>query len=347
MNGWAAGICVAALLLFSQEAMAAASRAAEVFVKGVMPALFPMMVVGKLMRLPQKNEHSFPGAVVMAFAGGSPASAQRVRILYDAGRVPRGALEPLLAATGVMSPMFFVGTLVGWTGLRGACWAMLAAHWLGALVAAGLWALARRLWKGGQTQAGRTDTEGRRQPGASRPASAPDRREALGALLPRAITEAAQALLAVCGSMMLFSILAGVLRAALLRLCPVWTAANEPALSVLWALLETGSGAAAVLKSHETPPLMLLCGLCSFGGLSIWLQNLLFVGECVRPAKLLQMRALHGAVSMGLFAVFERLWPALTAAFAAPGAEMVRQAGVPALVPLLLSGLALYRRRAS
>ena len=144
------------------------------------------------------------------------------------------------------------------------------------------------------------------------------------------------------------SILAGVLQAALSRLCPAWTAANGPALSVLWALLETGGGAAAVLKSHAAPPLALLCGLCSFGGLSIWLQNLLFVGKCIRPVRLLQMRALHGAVSMGLFAAFERLWPALTAAFAAQGAQTARQAGAGwALVALLLSGLALCRRRAS
>jgi len=306
-----------------------------------------MMVLGKLMRLPQKDEHSFPGAVIMAFAGGSPASAQRVRLMYDAGRVPQRALEPLLAATGVMSPMFFVGTLADWTGLRAACWAMLAAHWLGALITAGLWALGRGLWKSGQTQAGRTVADGRRQPGASHPAGAPDGREPLGAMLPRAVTEAAQALLAVCGSMMLFSILAGVARAALLRLWPAWAASHARALSVLWALLETGGGAAAVLGSYEAPPLMLLCGLCSFGGLSIWLQNLLFVGKCARPAKLLAMRALHGAVSMGLFAAMARLWPTLTAAFAAQGAQAVRETGVPALVPLLLSGLALCRRRAS
>lgn len=344
MNGWAASICAAALLLFSPEAMAAASTAAEVFVSGVMPALFPMMVVTKLMRLPQKGEHSFLGAVGMAFAGGSPASAQRARLLYDAGRVPDGALEPMLAATGVMSPMFFVGTLAGWTGLRGACWAMLGAHWLGALLTAGLWALGRRLWRGGRAKPG-----SRPAAYAGQPPSAPAApKEALGALLPRAVTEAAQAMLAVCGSMMLFSILAGVLQAALSRLCPAWTAANGPALSVLWALLETGGGAAAVLKSHAAPPLALLCGLCSFGGLSIWLQNLLFVGKCIRPVRLLQMRALHGAVSMGLFAAFERLWPALTAAFAAQGAQTARQAGAGwALVALLLSGLALCRRRAS
>lgn len=48
----------------------------------------------------------------------------------------RGALEPLLAACGVMSPMFFTGTLAQWTGLRAGCWVLLLCHWTGALAAA-------------------------------------------------------------------------------------------------------------------------------------------------------------------------------------------------------------------
>lgn len=56
----------------------------------------------------------------------------------------RGALEPLLAACGVMSPMFFTGTLAQWTGLRAGCWVLLLCHWTGALAAAGVVRLAAR-----------------------------------------------------------------------------------------------------------------------------------------------------------------------------------------------------------
>ena len=59
----------------------------------------------------------------------------------------------------------------------------------------------------------------------------------------------------------------------------------------------------------------LLCALCSFGGLSIWLQNLLFVPECIRPAKLLCVRMLHGALSGGLALLVFTLFPGLTRPF--------------------------------
>ena len=75
------------------------------------------------------------------------------------------------------------------------------------------------------------------------------------------------------------------------------------------------SGAAAVLVAWPQAPMALLCALCSFGGLSIWLQNLMFVDRCVRPVKLLMMRMLHGALSGGLALLIFTLFPGLTRPF--------------------------------
>ena len=148
MGGLVMGACLAAVLMFSSEAMAAASQAAQVFASGVMPALLPMMVLCRLFTPGKNHEHSpvrdAVGAVLFSFASGSPASAQRLDDLWCAGAVSPRALEPLLAACGVMSPMFFVGTLATWTGLKAGCWAMLACHWLGALATAGLVRLMER-----------------------------------------------------------------------------------------------------------------------------------------------------------------------------------------------------------
>ena len=80
-------------------------------------------------------------------------------------------------------------------------------------------------------------------------------------------------------------------------------------------VLAIGGGAAAVLEAWPQAPMALLCALCSFGGLSIWLQNLLFVPECIRPAKLLCMRMLHGALSGGLALLIFTLFPGLTRPF--------------------------------
>ena len=299
MGGLVMGACLAAVLVFSSEAMAAASQAARVFASGVMPALLPMMVLCRLFA-PGENHEQSPvrdaaGAVLFSFASGSPASAQRVRDLWSAGAVSPRLLEPLLAACGVMSPMFFVGTLATWTGLKAACWAMLACHWLGALATAGLvWLMER----GGNAAHPREQAAQEQAPS-----------------LPAAVAGAATALVAVCGAMMAFAAAAGVLKALLTALFPAWMTAHRPLVAAAWALMEVGGGAAAMLEAWPRPPLALLCAVCSFGGLSIWLQNLMFVDRCVRPAKLLMMRMLHGALSLGFSLTVFTLFPGLTRPF--------------------------------
>ncbi|MEG2719029.1 MAG: hypothetical protein RSA55_05785, partial [Clostridia bacterium] len=242
-----------------------------------------------------------------------------------------------------MSPMFFVGTLSGWTGLPTAAWAMLGLHWASALLVGGGCFLYQRFKNNAKGLRAASQAEG-----AEKITNANATENSVMSALPAAITSAAQALLAVCGAMMVFAIVVGVLRAALAAVLPQWTAAHRPFLAVLHALLEIGGGAAEVLSSFEAPPLPLLCGLCSFGGLSIWLQNLLFVGECVRPAKLLLLRALHGALAYGLCWLLLGCFPMLAQAFMpmAGGTEALHviRAHISPLLPLLLLLTALAAR---
>jgi len=273
-------VCTALMLMllaFSDAAMAAALSAARCFVQGVMPALAPMMVLGKMMPNRTKTEHSgkrdFFRSVLFSFAAGSPAAAQRLRAGGWSGR----GWECMLCLTGVMSPMFFTGTLAGWLSSRRDGWVLLGVHWAGAAAAAGLW---RLLAKGGDNiqlapQASEKNT------------------------LPSAIAQSAHSLLCVLGAMMVFSVAASLLNSALGSAFPSWTARHADALAAVWALLEIGGGSAAVIETWEQPQ-ALLSALCGFGGLSIWLQNLLFVENSIRPGKLLAMRALHGAVSYGI-----------------------------------------------
>lgn len=328
MGGVTAAICLGALLLFSSDAMAAASDAAQVFVHGVMPALFPMMVLCRMMPLRSNDEHSgmFVGATLFSFLSGSPASAQRVRKLWDAGRVDKTVLVPLLAATGVMSPMFFVGTLAGWTGRGAAMWMLLGIHWLSALMTAGALFAVERL-RGEKNEGGAMPQMGAR--------------DAAPVSLSEAISASAQALMGVCGAMMIFSIAAGVIKACLTRILPDWTEAHAQFFSVLWALLEIGGGSAAMLRAWGALPLALLSGLCAFGGLSIVLQNLLFLQPCIRPMRLIAIRALHGAVSLGLAQLVFLCFPLLAQAFAADAVGGYAGSGAfSPLIPLLLICLA-------
>lgn len=289
----AAIVCTALLLMllgFSDRAMEAALASARCFAHSVMPALFPMMVLGKMMPDRTKAEHSIAGCWVrtglFAWAAGSPAAARRAA---DArGGMTQAGWESLLCLTGVMSPLFFTGTLAGLLGSAQAGRRLLVSHWLGAAGAAAVWRLLARK----KTQRlVHEETEKAEQ-----------------MRLTDAIDQSARSMLCVCGAMMAFSVAAGLVRSVLAALFPVWTERHAEVLAAGWALMEIGSGSAAVIACMAQPH-ALLGALCGFGGLSLWLQNLLFLPKSIRPARLLCMRAVHGAVSYGIVRVWAWLSP--------------------------------------
>ena len=106
---WIFGLA-ALMLLDSDTALNAVNGAAGVFVRSVMPALFPMMVLNGLSARLSGRERRWM-TVGFCWLAGSPASAQRLEGLWERGELPERALLPLAAATGVMSPLFFVGSL--------------------------------------------------------------------------------------------------------------------------------------------------------------------------------------------------------------------------------------------
>lgn len=292
---WIFGLA-ALMLLDSDTVLNAVNGAAGVFVRSVMPALFPMMVLNGLSARLSGRERRWM-TVGFCWLAGSPASAQRLEGLRERGELPERALLPLAAATGVMSPLFFVGSLGSRLPNPAGGWLLLTAHWLGALAAAGLiHGLCRRFssMEKAETVCPEERTAGR---------------ASLLAALPDSLRQAGTALLSVCGAMMLFSILAAFFRQGISFLLPGWAADHPEIPALLWALLEIGGGAHALLDVSPTPDLPLLCALCSFGGLSIWMQNLLFLGKSIRPGKLLLLRLLHGAAAYGICRMLVRLFP--------------------------------------
>jgi len=293
---WIFGLA-ALMLLDSDTVLNAVNGAAGVFVRSVMPALFPMMVLNGLSARLSGRERRWM-TVGFCWLAGSPASAQRLEGLRERGELPERALLPLAAATGVMSPLFFVGSLGSRLPNPAGGWLLLTAHWLGALAAAGLiHGLCRRF--SSMEKAETVRPEQRTAAG----------RTSLLAALPDSLRQAGTALLSVCGAMMLFSILAAFFRQGLSALLPGWAADHPEIPALLWALLEIGGGAHALLDVSPTPDLPLLCALCSFGGLSIWMQNLLFLGKSIRPGRLLACRLLHGAAAYGVCRMLVRLFP--------------------------------------
>ncbi|MBE5800877.1 MAG: hypothetical protein E7319_01145 [Clostridiales bacterium] len=331
--GW-----VGLLLFFSKETMEAALQAADLFVGGVMPALFPVMVLGGLVRLRAGNGKPSPATgifyIMFGFAAGSPASAKQLSASVEAGLFPVRWLMSLACACGVMSPMFFIGTLASRVG-QAAAWRMLLVHWATAIITGLLCYAFDRVCSPNKEPA----CEDRRATGTELPTPVS---------LPLAISAAAQALLSVLGAMMLFAMAAALLKAAAFRLFPGWAGQHSLLLSVLWATLEIGGGSFAVLDACSAAPCALLCGLCSMGGLSIWLQNLLFLGKWMHPAKLLGWRMLHGVLAWFVYWMLEK-----GAAVDCVSAAVVRGPlpacanTLPLLLLILLALYPLLRRKAS
>lgn len=294
---WLFGLA-ALMLLDSGTVLDAVNGAAGLFVRSVMPALFPMMVLnGLCARLGGREQRWM--TVCFCWLSGSPASAQRLEGLWERGGLAGRELLPMAAATGVMSPLFLVGSLGGRLPNPAGGWLMLTAHWLGALAAAGLAHGLNHLSRRKTADAALPEER------ALRPAEPVSLLEAL----PDSLRQTGPALLSVCGAMMLFSILATLFRQGLSALLPDWAAAHPEFPAILWAVLEIGGGAHALLDASAAPDLPLLCALCSFGGLSILMQNLLFLGKSIRPGKLLLVRLLHGAAAYGICGLLVRLFP--------------------------------------
>ena len=289
-------VLAALMLLDSGTVLNAVNGAAGVFVRSVMPALFPMMVLNGLSEHLGGQEKRWM-TVCFCWLSGSPASAQRLEGLWKRGEVAGRELLPMAAVTGVMSPLFFVGSLGSRLPGTAAGWLLLAAHWLGALAAAGLAHGLNHLSRRKTADAALPEEHHLTEP------------VSLLAALPDSLRQTGPALLAVCGAMMLFSILAALFRQGLSALLPGWAAAHPEFPAILWAVLEIGGGAHALLDVSAAPDLPLLCALCSFGGLSILMQNLLFLGKSIRPGKLLLVRLLHGAAAYGICGLLVRLFP--------------------------------------
>ncbi len=362
VRGWVLALCVAGIVWFSQDCMLAAQQAASVFATGVMPALFPLMVLAGLPGRVGPAGHSKEGrkgrpgigpwleAIAFGMAAGSPAGTRRVVALVAEGRIREGRQAPLLVAVGVMSPLFFVGTLARWTGNARGMALALGCHWLGALLAGAMaWALL-----------GRNRRPEEQAPSLSAaplacPPSVTTMQNPIPSIsqaLPEAIGSAARSLLGVCGAMMLFSVAAAVLRGVLLRLWPAWAQGNEPLLALVHTLLEVGGGTHGLVQAwQETKEglVPLLCGACSFGGLSIWMQNVSFAKESIRPASLLFWRAVHAVLAYGCCFLALRLWPeaAMTSGFWGSQALVKLDAVMPETLPAYLGGLLLLAVLAS
>ncbi len=207
----------------------------------------------------------------MGWLCGSPGGA---RLMREMGLRGRGALRAA-AMTGTMSPMFFIGTVGGWLGNGRIGWVIFICHLLGAF-AIGLCI--------------------RRPEPSDAPPVAP---MPLGA----ALRESALALLAVALCMMLGCV------AARMAACSFPSLPVE-ARTALQCTLEVTAGVKAILSLSTSFAPALICAACSFGGLSLLLQNAAFWQDSgVTIGQLALLRLFHALLSGALCQIALALLP--------------------------------------
>lgn len=212
--------------------------------------------------LAQKLRPPFASEVLLCLCCGSPGGA---KLMQRPGLEKREALHRA-ALTGTVSPMFFMGALSQWLGSARSGMLVFACHVLGALLTGLIF------------------------PGKAPKGSAPAAPRSCVGL----IRDTALALPPVCLCMMLGSVSVKMAACALPRL-PAGLFAG------LQCLLEITSGAKALTALNGPWVFPLLCGACSFGGLSILLQNAAVWRESgVRIQQLFMLRLCHALLAAAL-----------------------------------------------
>lgn len=260
-SAWAFGALAGAMLVYPAEAAEAARKGALLWATAVLPVLAPYMAC---MLMAVSRLSPGPWAVTaLGWLCGSPGGARLMQGLRLEGK---DALR-FAAASGTMSPLFFLGTVSAWLGSAEAGRLVLICHWAGA-------ALLALLLPGGR---------GRR--GKAAPSPLP---------LAAALRETALSMSTVALCMMLGCIAARMAACAFPALPPAAAAALQCA-------LEVTSGVQAICALRGGEPAVWVCAACSFGGLSLLMQNAAFWQESgVTMGRLLALRAAHALLSGGL-----------------------------------------------
>ena len=286
-------LLLAALLLAKPRAAAiGAARAMAQWADAVAPSVFPFLALLPLLTSPEACAAyralfgrvteallNLPGAAASALAvgmaAGTPAGAVAARRVAAQSGLNRGQLQRLALAGAGFSPAFLVGGVgAGLLGDAALGWKLALAQALTQLTLA---LLLRRAWTGR---------------GDPVPAADPAREEppVRGAVLTA---------LTIGGYMALFGAFGEILRQGL----------GGAALAIL-PLLDVPTGAAwiAVLPIYSEAKLILLAGICGFGGLCANLQALGALRGCgVRAGEWFALRWVAGLVGGGWMALLLRL----------------------------------------
>ena len=298
----AAGLgAMAALILCPEAAAESARRGLRICGELLVPSLLPFFVVSALLRawgLPgvlgrllggtAARLWGISGAGVSAFllgiTGGYPLGAATVGQLRRDGTLSKEEARRALRFCNNTGPAFLVGAAgSGIFHSSGAGLLLYGTHVLSAVLL-------------GMAAAPKT------------PAEAPEERTYIAAAgfseaLTEAVKTAAETLLTVCGFVVLFSVLTGLLQNEILRLAGALSARTgmelTSARALLTGFLELGGGLGAMEGLSPSPEnLALAAFVIGFGGLSVQAQSAAALrGTDLKPGASLFCKLAHGVLA--------------------------------------------------
>ena len=236
------GCMLGLMLTFPQQAADAAAQALRVFAANVLPALLPFTAC--MLLFTAGRTFSLPPLLLLAWAGGSPAGA---RLFQDVPLSPHLARR-IAAMTGVMSPMFFLSTLSVWLQSPAQGRRLLFCHLCAALLCGPFFRSKKKT---------------------------PPAKVSLPPLsVSHSLAQACSAMLTVGACIVLGAVSAQMIHC-------LFPAFPKLPLALLQCLTEVTSGCQTLTQLSLPPKFLLptLCAACSFGGLSILLQNAVFWGK--------------------------------------------------------------------
>ena len=309
-----ASLCALFCLIFaSPQVISCARDALKLCAELIMPSLFPFFVLsillsklglpnllGRLLAPAASRLFGVSGAgasaLFVGLCGGYPMGAAYIAEMFGSGAIGKEEAERLLGFCNNSGPAFIVGAVgAGIFGSPSVGLALYGIHILAAVLTGLL------LRKKGSS------------PSASVPAAEP---LPFSAALPQAVRQAVSAALSVCGFVVCFTVLAGLLDAvgwfSLLsgRLSALTGAELHFSRALLTGILELGSGVGTMRGLSVSPVnLALAAGMLGWGGISVHFQTLsLFCDTDVKSALHFAGRVLSAILSAVLAWLFASLF---------------------------------------
>lgn len=303
-------LALAALVLCSAQAMESARYGLRLCAQMIVPSLLPFFILSSLLRqlglpgvlgrlLAPVTERLFgvggagASAFLLGVTGGYPLGAATVAQLYRDGSLTRNEAERALAFCNNSGPAFLIGA--AGTGIfhsAGIGLLLYGIHVLAAVLVGMLF----------------TPHHRRKAPVERTQIAVVSFAEAL----PEAVRASVQTLLTVCGFVVTFSVVTGMLDAAGVFPALAGALAEEFGLelhftrALLTGLLEIGTGLGAMQGLAATPQNLALCAfLIGWGGVSVHCQTAaVLAGTTLKSARHTAGRFLHGILSALLVFLF-------------------------------------------